>query len=724
MVVILVSSLGLVSFMAAKSLENEYKRHLDLLKTRWSHRKFFESWGGKSIPSLKKLLQKFPLEDQVKHLCILTDECHWQNAESQQESKARRFSKDDATYSAIRAEMLSEGWCKSTIYMLTRIGIDGLHYAKLRFKTRFSSSVEKHVNCTESQCVGLTVTEKTYQQRHRGDCKQENCHAAQVDSEMIAQMIKQGDNPRIVLPTDHGDLDPMADFTLKAATEGPYIAISHVWAHGLGNPDQNSIPRCRVLELLQGIQQVEKTRKKSSQSNIAIWMDTWCVPVPAHLKETRKMTIQRLDQIYRDAVNILVVDADIAQMSSKDPMIDLTMAVLCSDWMRRLWTLQEAVLASRASKDRPESSLIFQLRDGIINLGDVIPNFAILKAGPLTIPKEEPEAFAPFQDKAEWALKNALTEKTEYTLVTCQQRKRRNRFIDVDVLGNDYFWRLLLNISFRGVTRPLDESTCIATLLGVDLNTVMDSISPGERTLTILKHMKNIPLVVVYSDAPRYGIQPYTWAPTTLIESWVPPDTSVEGAGLGHISEKGLVVEVRGVELDLSLILRSEDIIFEQDPFPKWGVNENTYWEVIGTSEPSSPSSVNHAHSFAVQRPNLHTHARLALLAGDFGIPSNRYILISIHGSVPLRQVLGPNNRPRKNPLASSPATALRVIMQPALAVALGESGTENAPAAVGTFICVVRLVKRDKESISGQDKQQTQFVKSRPLPNEHFVLT
>ena len=317
--------------MAAKSMESEYNRHLELLKTRWSPRKFYESWGGKSISSLQKLLHKFALENQVKHLCILTDECNWRNAESEQESQAKRFSENDATFFAIREEMISEGWCRSTIHMLTRIGIDGLHYAKLRCKERFSTPEEKHVDCTENQCLGLMVSEKRYQQQHRGDCKQENCHAVQVDSELIAQMIKQGSNPRIVLPGGNGGSESIADSTLGAATEGPYIAISHVWAHGLGNPDKNSIPRCRVLELFRDIRKIEKTQRRSSKSKLAIWMDTWCVPVPAHHRESRKMKVQRLDQIYRDAVNILVVDADITQMSRRNNRSDDGSAVLGLD---------------------------------------------------------------------------------------------------------------------------------------------------------------------------------------------------------------------------------------------------------------------------------------------------------------------------------------------------------------------------------------------------------
>ncbi|KAM0801042.1 hypothetical protein BDR22DRAFT_962530 [Usnea florida] len=55
---------------------------------------------------------------------------------------------------------------------------------------------------------------------------------------------------------------------------------------------------------------------------------------------------------YRQSRRVLVVDADLQQCSKQSSRTELATRVLCCGWMRRLWTLQEALIAEKTSNAR------------------------------------------------------------------------------------------------------------------------------------------------------------------------------------------------------------------------------------------------------------------------------------------------------------------------------------------------------------------------------------
>jgi hypothetical protein len=64
-----------------------------------------------------------------------------------------------------------------------------------------------------------------------------------------------------------------------------YIAFSHVWSHGRGNPSINRMPLCQLERLARLASQGRKTTKSYG----AFWIDTLCVPVTS--KWARKKAI-------------------------------------------------------------------------------------------------------------------------------------------------------------------------------------------------------------------------------------------------------------------------------------------------------------------------------------------------------------------------------------------------------------------------------------------------
>jgi hypothetical protein len=88
----------------------------------------------------------------------------------------------------------------------------------------------------------------------------------------------------------------------------------------------------------------------------------YCVPVARQYQEYRWQAIELIEETYRNARRVLVLDSEMQLASVKDERAELIMRLYCSAWMRRLWALQEGVLAAK--------NLHVQLSDGAVNLFD------------------------------------------------------------------------------------------------------------------------------------------------------------------------------------------------------------------------------------------------------------------------------------------------------------------------------------------------------------------
>ena len=92
-------------------------------------------------------------------------------------------------------------------------------------------------------------------------------------------------------------------------------------------------------------------------------MDTLCIPVHPLEKKSRKKAIGFLSKTFQEATVVLVLDRELAAVDGATaPFLELAMRILCCGWLKRLWTFQEAVLASWAEGGK--ARIYFQLRDG------------------------------------------------------------------------------------------------------------------------------------------------------------------------------------------------------------------------------------------------------------------------------------------------------------------------------------------------------------------------
>ncbi len=179
----------------------------------------------------------------------------------------------------------------------------------------------------------------------------------------------------------------------------------------MGNNDVNALPRCQMLRLQSMVDQAtEETHKdytpensgsesssssdsesssssssKSSDSwetigssakeetsdsesspraarRCGFWIDTLCIPVNKELKAYRSDAIAMMAKIYGSAERVLVLDAFVQEVSRTAPEIDRVTHLYLSSWHRRLWTLQEGLLAKKLS---------FQFSDGSQTMRDM-----------------------------------------------------------------------------------------------------------------------------------------------------------------------------------------------------------------------------------------------------------------------------------------------------------------------------------------------------------------
>lgn len=126
--------------------------------------------------------------------------------------------------------------------------------------------------------------------------------------------------------------------------ENDYFALSHVWIEGIQpDPENRGIPLAHVQQILK---RIEATGAKW------IWLDGLAIPASSEAltfeeEELKIAIINNLDQIYRRAESIIILDALVMQLQSTD-LVEVAVCLACGKWMTRVWTFQEIYLAKKA----------------------------------------------------------------------------------------------------------------------------------------------------------------------------------------------------------------------------------------------------------------------------------------------------------------------------------------------------------------------------------------
>lgn len=233
--------------------------------------------------------------------------------------------------------MISCGWCHNAAAKTSRPTLS----LSTKYVARILSppdTMRDHGKCTKNECQRNKTCKETYKHQHvEVDC---SCDMLYVDPDQLCDILGNG-SIQVVKPFD--SQAPGGVLQLEASTrEANYVAISHVWSDGLGNPKANAVAACQLSSIFRAVQGLP-----GCDSTTTIWLDTLCCPV--ELEEMRKKAIVKMRETYAQAKSVLVLDSQLRPFSFDDlSLIELTIRMFCSGWMSRLWTWQGRALSEGA----------------------------------------------------------------------------------------------------------------------------------------------------------------------------------------------------------------------------------------------------------------------------------------------------------------------------------------------------------------------------------------
>ena len=405
----------------------------------------------------------------------------------------------DAWYPVVNNEnMLSGGWCPSEIQRLLtkKMGCWYLYYAStLRRHVRL-----EHNFCSPTMCRHKIFDEATYTTRHCFEscgCLHEGICPSQT--QQIRSILHEGNIPRLSLRLEGGNnLE-----TLSVLNEGPYVAFSHVWSDGLGNVKDNSLPICQLFRLHALCNGLQEVSKELELTGFPFRIDTLCVPLQ---KEERKLALRKLGEVYEKAEVVLVLDNELllTQFTSSDEEIGIRICE--SNWMRRLWTLEEGILG--------RSRLRLQFRGKAITIPTSIDHRSIEHSGNDDMYRGSP---------------GILTSIGEHLVSHLPKREifreslANNRNLQVNKRH-----RSLMNIvdtlRYRETSKQEDETLCIALILGFDLRPLLSHRQAESRMkafFTLLQRVNTKISKAIFFSAERKLSEPgFGWAPVSLMTLW------------------------------------------------------------------------------------------------------------------------------------------------------------------------------------------------------------
>lgn len=238
---------------------------------------------------------------------------------------------------------------------------------------------------------------------------------------------------------------------------------------------------------------------------------------------TKTRAIQLMSQTYRDSAKVLVIDDCIrSQCSERKPWEENLFRIATSGWVRRVWTLQEGLLAR---------DLYFEFFEGLVN---VEQRLGLLPSDPDGVANDPPV-------NADDSL-NFLDPHSCPSHVSVLAHRARHRNCTHHLPLDD----ILRLLRLRTTTNPEDETIAISTLLPIDVVKLLKVDFEPRETLAQRRVQKFLLLQGDVSKSfptqitPRLALPGFSWAPRTLV-------SSIEGAsltsGTGVCTAEGLTAE-------------------------------------------------------------------------------------------------------------------------------------------------------------------------------------
>lgn len=494
-------------------------------------------------------------------------------------------------------EMAKKGWCPFDVDRVDKSATSASLLYYLAHLPPPRPNVD-HSLCTKDVCTSMTI-DPSYRTKHAPqDCQcnlefsdtRNVINALQGDEipliqeevqlEMVQWPAKEFDGPHTARFIEATDVEPK--FRIIESGQGRnFVAISHVWAEGLGNPNGNTLPSCALKWISNTVDrfqfhsddesedhddQQERPFEEASQGKTPFWLDTICVPVSPPEMWTRAMN--RLRKPYQDAALVLVLDSYLYTQDTRD--IDDTekwARILCCSWSRRLWTFQEGRLAK-------PGRLWVQFKDAAVSMEDIWRGFR------QTLATEELMT----ELHLKWRGSNTIRGLAE-TGGPVSERTLKNFRPEPDI------WDMRESLKARAVSVPSDEVLCLFCNMGLDMELVMRT-PPEDRLAVFWRNVRKIPVGLVFSTAPEKMTVPgLRWAPTSFLGSmdktfWY-IEQSLKPRRDGFVTQYGLQIQVPALLCDPKLLLWEEsyETIFENEGSNFALRDEEGHWYFVETRD-------------------------------------------------------------------------------------------------------------------------------------------
>ena len=386
-----------------------------------------------------------------------------------------------------------------------------------------------HASCNGNICRAGDLVTPGQVTRHVSDsCA---CKFLSVDEELLADCLKKGRLPLLRIK-EGTNLDRMSIEVVASTDSTSYVALSHVWADGLGNPSATALPRCQLSRLKGLIDNLDPAALDCPEDapEMLLWCDTLCCPVVS--KEAHSMALRQMYRTYDEATVVLVLDRSLISHRAGGMRVDeACVRIAASRWMTRLWTLQEGALPAKKHRLWFQFTKTALSSQALYNNMDNVMKTDIRRRGVVDSVMGRFHTFA--------------------TLFLDQSSENQGAQMKDIMLG----------LSYRSVTVPSDEPLIIATLLALDLSPILAS-ELTERMNVLWQIIASSPSGIdkhfLFRMGPRIRKRGLRWAPQSLLfvdsHFAIPKPGEHESRGFlaTNRSAMGLVVELAGFRISIA----------------------------------------------------------------------------------------------------------------------------------------------------------------------------
>lgn len=416
------------------------------------------------------------------------------------------------------AKLHGSSWCPYQARMIleSTMSVQTIHFMSLLGE---QDAIQPHRGCSQDQCVTSQVDLALYETQHYNSKCQ--CDFAEVDNAVMESILQAGSYPLLHITRDNnfGGLNVKL---LASSPEVPFVAVSHVWADGLGNPRANSLPKCQLAALYEWVRQLLGCVSEAEHvEEVFLWCDTMCCPRKPI--EARRMAISCMHRVYQEAAYVLVLDKYLKAFPLQTMNADEVYArIVTSNWGKRMWTLQEGALP------KSHEQVWFRFLDRCVSMQDLIRHMQRdLYKNPfrhgLSI-----DMFSYFED-----IRSKWTEGVVPAIT-----------------------RMGIAFKNRNVSYTHDEPLLLGMMLDLDVLHILHG--PDETRMQRMWSLMpgangGIPEGIIFRSGRRLGARGFRWAPATFLEGDETLDmmmVPVRLARTGVLIDRGLLVPMSGYKIE------------------------------------------------------------------------------------------------------------------------------------------------------------------------------